>query len=103
MLGLGDIVSVVLFQFLSVLLMYSIQYHIGIVMVYPVSAKMKLFAFHIIQVLPGLLLCFAMRFDSLCQPAGSGTAIANGSITRLRMCFQRWSYFSTALFGYAVG
>ena len=55
------------------------------------------------QVLPGLLLCFAMRFDSLCPPAGSGTAIASGSITRLRMCFQRWTYFTTALSGYAVG
>ena len=44
-----------------------------------------------------------MRFDSHCQPSGSGTGIANGSVTKLRMCFQRWSYFTTAITGYAVG
>jgi signal peptide peptidase-like protein 3 len=54
-------------------------------------------------VLPGLLLCFAMRFDTLGPPSGGGTAIANGGVTRLRMCFTRWSYFATALTGYAVG
>jgi signal peptide peptidase-like protein 3 len=54
-------------------------------------------------VLPGLLLCFAMRFDSLCQSTGGGTTISSVSVTRLRMLFQRWSYFSIALCGYAVG
>ena len=44
-----------------------------------------------------------MRFDTLGPPSGGGTTIANGSVTRLRMCFTRWSYFATALVGYAVG
>lgn len=55
------------------------------------------------QVLPGLLLCFAMRFDSFCQM--SGNAFTNGSqkCTKCLLFCQRWSYFSVALAGYASG
>lgn len=48
MLGLGDIVSVILFQFLSVLLMYSI-YAIPCTYIRIVSAQMKLCEFHIVH------------------------------------------------------
>lgn len=59
-------------------------------------------------VLPGLLLCFAMRFDNLC-PASNGGTSRGGSVlqdkrlARLLLFCQRWSYFSTALLGYAAG
>lgn len=49
-------------------------------------------------VLPGFLLCFAMRFDSFCQPSTSSQRFTRGVL----LC-KRWFYFTTALAGYAIG
>lgn len=52
------------------------------------------------QVLPGLLLCFAMRFDE--NHASLGRSIGAAQ-SRVLLCCQRWSYFAVALIGYAGG
>ena len=54
------------------------------------------------QVLPGLLLCFAMRFDNEIHASLSGGAVG-GARSRLALCCRQWSYFIVALIGYASG
>ena len=69
------------------------------------------FHYVIVQVLPGLLLCFAMRFDNECPAAislgggvvGEGARRSFGKATRCLLCCRRWSYFTVALLGYALG
>ena len=62
------------------------------------------------QVLPGLLLCFAMRVDndssvSLSLGGGGGGVSKSLSIAGrgLLLCCRQWSYFTVALIGYAIG
>ena len=61
-----------------------------------------------LQVLPGLLLCFAMRVD--CERivssslGGGGVRGGLGTATHgLLVCCQQWSYFAVALVGYGCG
>ncbi|XP_064392619.1 signal peptide peptidase-like 3 [Halichondria panicea] len=55
-------------------------------------------------VLPGLLLCFAMRFDSESRSVNlHGSAHSGGGLTRYILHCRRWSYFTVAMIGYAIG
>ena len=65
----------------------------------------------LLQVLPGLLLCFAMRVDNE-NSISSGVGGARGGVlphpllgkaTKCVLCCRQWSYFSVALLGYAFG
>ena len=66
---------------------------------------------HAVQVLPGLLLCFAMRVDNE-NSISSGVGGARGGVlphpflgkaTKCVLCCRQWSYFTVALLGYASG
>ena len=48
------------------------------------------------QILPGLLLCFAMRYDHMLVRA----TVATGQIS---IICSRWSYFQVCILGYALG
>ena len=48
------------------------------------------------QILPGLLLCFAMRYDHMLVRA----TMATGQIS---IACSRWSYFQVCILGYALG
>lgn len=48
------------------------------------------------QILPGLLLCFAMRYDHMLMRA----TMATGQIS---ISCSRWSYFQVSILGYALG
>ena len=61
---------------------------------------------HTTQVLPGLLLCFAMRFDCECAKSGGrggSTHSLNHFLTKCVLFCQKCSYFSVTLVGYATG
>ena len=61
-----------------------------------------------VQVLPGLLLCFAMRVDNenSISSGASGGVLPHpllGKATKCVLCCRQWSYFTVALLGYASG
>ena len=48
------------------------------------------------QILPGLLLCFAMRYDHMLVRATMATG-------QMAITCSRWSYFQISILGYALG
>ena len=73
MLGLGDIVS---------------GHYFELVTNYGCS--------DMLQILPGLLLCFAMRYDHMLARATMATG-------QMSIICSRWSYFQVSILGYALG
>ena len=49
-----------------------------------------------LQILPGLLLCFAMRYDHAVMRATMAT-------DRISLACSKWSYFQISICGYALG
>ena len=76
MLGLGDIVSIVC------------------MCVWPCMHAWSYIL--ILQILPGLLLCFAMRYDHVVMRATIAT-------DRVSLACSKWSYFQISICGYALG